>query len=78
MSGQFQFVATQDHNSTGKGAYFKISLTPDNSVTVTERLRLQSNGSLLINALASTYTGGSAYLCVDNSGTIFASESACP
>lgn len=36
------------------------------------------NGEFNIQNLASTYTGGSAFLCIANSGRVFASEVACP
>jgi lysophospholipase L1-like esterase len=35
-------------------------------------------GNLTISALNGTYAGGSAFVCVNNSGTLFASELACP
>ncbi len=36
------------------------------------------NGEILLENLASTYSGGSAYVCVYDSGVVYASESACP
>lgn len=38
---------------------------------------LNVSKNITINSLASTYTNGEAYLCVDNNGTIFAKETAC-
>ncbi len=43
-----------------------------------ERFRINSVGDVTINNLEGTYTGGSAYVCVDDGGKIFASEVACP
>jgi len=37
-----------------------------------------SNRDVNINRLSGTYTGGSAYVCVYNSGILYASETACP
>ena len=36
------------------------------------------NGNVTIGSLAGSYTNGSAYVCVNNSGQIYASETACP
>ena len=41
-------------------------------------LALSSSGNATFKKLSGTYTGGSAYVCVNNAGTIYASESACP
>jgi hypothetical protein len=48
-----------------------------NGATSTLTMRLK-NGNVEVNSLASTYTGGSAYVCVYDSGVIYASEIACP
>ena len=37
-----------------------------------------ASGNVKIGNLAGSYTGGSAYVCVYNSGQIYASETACP
>jgi hypothetical protein len=42
------------------------------------RMVIGSNGTITLPDLASTYTGGSAYVCVYDSGVIYASETACP
>jgi len=44
----------------------------------TKLICLQKTNEVRLEQLASSYTGGSAYLCVDNDGDIFASETACP
>jgi hypothetical protein len=41
-------------------------------------LTLGSNNTVKINDLSGTYSGGSAYVCVYDSGVIYASETACP
>lgn len=43
-----------------------------------ERMTISSSGTVKVHSLAGTYTGGSAYVCVNNSGVIYASEAACP
>ena len=49
-----------------------------NAATLTETLRLKSSGTVNMNTLSGTYTGGSAFVCVNNAGDIYASETACP
>ena len=44
----------------------------------TERLRISSSGFVTVNSLGGSYGNGSAYVCVNNAGQLFASESACP
>ncbi|MFO7886819.1 MAG: hypothetical protein R6U59_00760 [Eubacteriales bacterium] len=39
---------------------------------------ISTEGTISGDSLAGTYTGGSAYVCVYNNGTLYASESACP
>ena len=48
------------------------------AATLTETLRLKSTGTVNMNGLAGSYSGGSAYVCVNNAGDIYASETACP
>jgi len=43
-----------------------------------ERMVISSSGIVTIKNLVATYTNGSAYVCVNNSGQIYASETACP
>ena len=50
----------------------------ESAATLTETLRLKSTGIVNMNGLAGSYSGGSAYVCVNNAGDIFASESPCP
>ena len=42
------------------------------------RMSLTSGGSVAVNNLVGTYGSGSAYVCVYNNGTLFASDAACP
>ncbi len=44
----------------------------------TKRLTITGAGKVIIADLAGTYGGGSAYVCVLDSGELFASDSACP
>jgi len=41
-------------------------------------LIIKSTGAVNMPKLANTYTGGSAYVCVNNAGDIYASETQCP
>ncbi|MFC1845313.1 hypothetical protein ACFLZ5_11085 [Thermodesulfobacteriota bacterium] len=49
-----------------------------NAASLTEMLRLKSTGTVNMLQLSGSYTGGSAYVCVNNAGDIYASEVACP
>lgn len=42
------------------------------------RMVINSTGNVLMNSLAGTYTNGAAFVCVNNSGQLYASEVACP
>ena len=44
----------------------------------TNRVIIQTDGDVQILDLASTYTGGSAYVCVNDAGELFGSDSVCP
>jgi len=48
------------------------------TVNKPERMRITSAGKVIVKDLAGTYAGGSAYVCVNNSGQLFKSETACP
>jgi len=37
-----------------------------------------SNGDIKVTEFAVTHTNGSAFVCVDNNGVLFTSESVCP
>lgn len=49
-----------------------------NAASLTEMLRLKSSGTVNMLQLSGSYSGGSAYVCVNNAGDIYASETACP
>jgi len=55
-----------------------FSTSATSSSAKVERLTIGSNGTITISDLAGNYNGGSAYVCVNNSGVIYASESPCP
>ena len=46
--------------------------------TTTPSEKLDIDGNIHISELEGTYTGGSAYVCVYDSGVLYASENACP
>ena len=50
----------------------------NNAAGLNETLRLKSAGTVNMNGLAGSYSGGSAYVCVNNAGDIYASETPCP
>ncbi len=50
----------------------------NNAASLTETLRLKSTGTVNMKGLAGSYSGGSAFVCVNNAGDIYASETACP
>lgn len=55
VAGQFQFVAQETFNSTNHGTYWKISLAPNGSATVQERIRLTGEGYLGIGVTNPVY-----------------------
>lgn len=42
-----------------------------------QRMNIDGSGNINFNILQSTYTGGQAYVCVNDAGDIFSSETAC-
>lgn len=51
----------------------------DNSATPTPIITFdRAIGNVSIKNLSGTYTGGSAYVCVDDNGVLFTAESGCP
>jgi hypothetical protein len=53
-------------------------MTGTSTANKIERLKITSSGKMIVNDLKGTYTGGSAYVCVNNNGQLFTSETACP
>lgn len=43
-----------------------------------ERMVISSSGTITINNLVGPHVGGSAYVCVDDNGVLYTSESGCP
>jgi len=75
-----QGVATENWDAT-TGEGFRVDIkTKANGQTGGSAVAMtfQDDGEIEIPDLAGTYTGGSAYVCVDNAGVLFVSESACP
>ncbi|MDP2104310.1 MAG: hypothetical protein Q8K26_05300 [Candidatus Gracilibacteria bacterium] len=50
----------------------------NSSALATERMRINAGGGVIIKSLAATYANSSAFVCVNNSGQLYASESVCP
>ena len=85
------FDGTTFHNSAGLSAKIDGTVSTNNVPTKLvfetgpsgppnrlERMVINSSGKVLINDLKKTYVGGSAYVCVDNNGQLFTSETGCP
>jgi hypothetical protein len=49
-SGQFVYVATEDHTSTAQGAKFELSTTATGTTTATTRLRIDDTGTQVLQA----------------------------
>jgi len=56
---------------------FNIGRVAGSSVS-SPKVTIDASGNVDIDTLAGSYTGGSAYVCVFDSGIIYASDSACP
>jgi len=63
------------YDSPGKILFQTVS---DGSVTLSDRMIIDNSGNITITNLAGTYTNGSAYVCVDDSGVLYTSETGCP
>jgi len=64
--------------SAGKIPFFWTFRTMGNDGVLGDRFQIKADGQVTVNDLAGSYGGGSAYVCVDNAGQLFASETACP
>lgn len=62
----------------GKIPFYWTFRTMGNDGVLGDRLTIKADGDIAMPKLAKTYVNGSAYVCVNNSGQIFASETACP
>ena len=76
-TAQFGF-RTNGTVSTGSIPTDIVFWAGDNAVNLTETLRLKSTGTINMLQLSGSYSGGSAYLCIDNNGDVFTSETGCP
>lgn len=61
----------------------KMRLTTSGALSITEGLTFSSGTytgatPITFSTFTATYSGGSAYLCVNNAGQVFVSEAACP
>src|SRR5581483_1350595 len=70
-------IATQNWSTTGRGAGIVFSTTPDNSTTMTERIRIDENGNMGIGTTTprgkQDIWGGSLYVTgSDVNGTMVA------
>jgi hypothetical protein len=56
----------------------RIDFATGTAATRSVRMTIQSDGDVVIDKLKGTYGGGSAYVCVYNSGQLYTSETGCP
>jgi uncharacterized membrane-anchored protein YitT (DUF2179 family) len=70
-------AATEAWTSTF-GTKLVFEVTANGATSRAEALSIDQNKAVTLNGLSGTYTGGSAYVCVYNSGILYASETACP
>jgi hypothetical protein len=78
LTGLIGFWSTENWTDTAMGTEMRFYTTPNGSSARAERMRVNANGNVTINNLAGSYTNGSAYVCVNNSGQLYTSESGCP
>ncbi len=62
----------------GKIPFYWTFRTMGNDGVLGDRFQIKADGQVTVTDLAGAYGGGSAYVCVNNSGQLFASESPCP
>jgi hypothetical protein len=74
------FVAFGGGSTLGNAATQIDLYTASNPTTAmgTSRVSITSDGNVTVSNLAGSYSGGSAYVCVNNSGRLYTSETGCP
>jgi hypothetical protein len=83
LGGWIQKSADGKSVFAGSGAagyvvYLQSGASQNGVVGATPRFKIDYSGNVTVNGLAGSYSGGSAYVCVNNSGVLFTSESGCP
>ena len=76
-TNQFDRVLDIVAGPSNTGSWIRL-LTGAASSSPTPAIVIDPNHNINITSLVSTYTGGSAHVCVFNNGSLFASEGACP
>ena len=66
VGSKIQAFANQNWTSSAHGTYIKFSTTSDNSTTVSERMRIDSSGSLMVGTTDDTPYNNSAGSSADN------------
>jgi len=64
--------------AAGKVPFYWTFRTMGNDGVMGDRMTINADGNITMPDLAGSYSNGSAYVCVNNSGMLYASESACP
>jgi hypothetical protein len=78
MGAAVLFRASEEWTGSAHGTSLVFKTNLNGSTTDIGRIILDGNGTTTMSDLAGTYSGGSAYVCVYDSGVIYASETACP
>ena len=74
----YVYFRTDGTVSTGQVPTEILFYNMDASGTGNVNLTIKPDRTINLGGLANTYTGGNAYVCVNDAGDLFASESACP
>ena len=76
---QIEFMTAADTTTVTGTTAMTIDSSQNVGIgTIEPATKLDVNGSVHITDLEGTYDGGSAFVCVWNNGTIYASEAVCP
>ncbi|MEJ2684512.1 MAG: hypothetical protein P8Z71_08970 [Candidatus Sulfobium sp.] len=63
---------------SGYTLYMQSGTSVGGAISAVPRLKIDYSGNMTIPKLAGSYNNGSAYVCVNNSGQLYASETGCP
>lgn len=78
--GRLRFY-TNDGNDSEDALTARLTITSNGNVgigTTEPDANLDISGNIIVSDLSGSYGSGSAYVCVYDNGTLFASDSACP